>query len=66
MWAAFSTDIQDLYFQGLTDIFELFFAAFIDTELLNGLIDTITEEEYELFSLESILPNKEEVINYGI
>ena len=66
IWQTFPTETQNLYYQGVTDVFELFFAAFIDRPCLNEIIDKISPEEYEQFEIESIVPNKREAIEYGI
>ena len=49
VWSNLEPEVQSQYYQGLTDVFEVLFAAFIDTELLNGLIENISEEEYDRF-----------------
>ena len=66
IWQTFPTETQELYFQGVTDIFELFFAAFIDKRCLNEIITHIQPEEYEYFEIESIVLNKRDAVEYGI
>ena len=67
IWAAQTPEVQEMYYQGLTDAFETLFAAFINPDSFNLVLDVFSVDQCaEKINFELIFDEPRVVFGYGI
>ena len=67
IWVAQTPEVQDMYYQGLTDAFETLFAAFINPDSFNLVLEVFSvDQRADKIRFELIFDEPKLVFGYGI